>query len=371
MQNVSKTYLFANESHSARESIGLGMALNAHNHVSTNVQISHNLNVNTAVTVTTVATIPQPTAAVLERWNARSEPYRRLSPSYQAVMRRFISLAEWPHTRCNIFTAVAEAAKPPWKFSTRASYWIALHTAMEIAGVQPTPTDHRNMKWLESKAKQELPDQAPPLLVRHVERLAYDLILHFSDEAIILILVTWILGQRISDMILIDWRWIRVLTTTYGQQFLIITLIEGKVINRIGAYSLSLDLNSPIAQAILTLAHKKWTEFHGSRRLLTQHKDSRISFRLFDERTMNNVRIILHEVGGPEMQLRSVRRGGLQHMALLGYPLCTIITFSKHVTEHMLMTYLDKGAVVLNQTATQSAVTSTMTSTFPWLTISD
>ena len=60
----------------------------------------------------------------------------------------------------------------------------------------------------------------------------------------------------------------------------------------------------------------------------------------------------------PDLELRSVRRGGLQLMATLGFPWETILSFSKHGSTAMLMKYLDKGAVSLNQAQLQASTTN-------------
>ena len=56
------------------------------------------------------------------------------------------------------------------------------------------------------------------------------------DEAALLILITFFLGQRMGDMAKLQLQWIRCLNAS----FLVLTLVEGKLISKIGPYSLML-----------------------------------------------------------------------------------------------------------------------------------
>ncbi len=62
------------------------------------------------------------------------------------------------------------------------------------------------------------------------------------------------------------------------------------------------------------------------------------------EAVAKQVKAIL-KTAGHTLELRSIRRGGLQYMAVSGMPLEKILLFSKHRSMDMLMRYLDWGAV--------------------------
>jgi hypothetical protein len=64
-----------------------------------------------------------------------------------------------------------------------------------------------------------------------------------------------------------------------------------------------------------------------------------------------------------DLELRSIRRGGLQRMAALGVELETIRWFSNHTSVEMLLRYLDWGAVAATRKAAiLSAVQGTLAS---------
>ena len=57
----------------------------------------------------------------------------------------------------------------------------------------------------------------------------------------------------------------------------------------------------------------------------------------------SQIRSMLHEID-PELELRSIRRGGLQHMASReGVTLDQVLLHSKHKNVNMLRRYLDHG----------------------------
>lgn len=318
--------------------------------------INNNVKPQTAHTAP-IPVSPAPTSATLPTleetglvsvWEGRSPAYLRLSKSYQDCMKRFLPLTSFPQQRFAMLMAAGDAAKPtPWKFSTRASYWVAMMTSLELRGMQATPDDKRNLKWLEAQAIRQLPDQCPPLTISMLHQVMYSPIC-LQDEAIILLTVTWLLGQRVSDMVLLQLPWIRTLQTPQGN-FLMLTLVEGKVIGKIRPYTLSLDMTSPVAASLYRLAQSQMLNSNGTK--TTQ--------RLFSEQALSRCRTILHTID-PALQLRSIRRGGLQHMALMGVPLPEILTFSKHTTISMLTLYLDKGACLLSNAISQTGVTNVM-----------
>ena len=60
----------------------------------------------------------------------------------------------------------------------------------------------------------------------------------------------------------------------------------------------------------------------------------------------NEIRNLL-KAKNPEYNLLSLRKGGLQRMALRGLPYAAILEYSRHTTIDMLMRYLDWGKCAL------------------------
>ena len=89
-----------------------------------------------------------------------------------------------------------------------------------------------------------------------------------------------------------------------------------------------------------------------ARLLQLWHKRSGEKY-LFPPTTLHEAAARLHDRG---FENRSVRRGGLQLMALRGWSPAVILQFSRHRDEPMLMKYLAHGLVVTHTAVTMLAV---------------
>ena len=143
----------------------------------------------------------------------------------------------------------------------------------------------------------------------------------FPDHITLGIMITFVLGQRLSDMALIRTQRIsRVSHDTIG-----ITIIEGKVIPSTGPYSLYLNCHFGVGLLLLQFLQSK--------------KATVMDDFLFQDPSSfkNQAHLRLANIG---LENRSVRRGGLQHMAAAGIPPQELLQFSRHTSIQMLMRYL-------------------------------
>lgn len=223
--------------------------------------------------------------------------------------------------RFEVFLAVGEKAK--WRWSTREMYFTALLAAMQALEISPTLADKRNLKWLKAQTMKEIPNAATPMTVQQACCLPDD----FVSWAIQL---GFFLGQRLSDIVLLHSQRI-----TIAGPFLALTLVEGKVIPKIGPFTLFLPLRCWLSQRILSMKTRREVGY------------------LFPTETLQVAAFRLHSMG---LENRSVRRGGLQAMALQGWPISTLLQFSRHRDQPMLMKYLEHGRVVLSEAHTMAAV---------------
>jgi integrase len=144
-------------------------------------------------------------------------------------------------------------------------------------------------------------------------------------------MATFLLGQRISDMIQLgvnDLQW--------NDEFLMITVRRGKTVPAYShPYTLWLRRNKYPTESLIELttdATKK------NRLYLFSDLNSD------DERakTLNIMRDMLTSVND-QLELRSIRRGGLQRMANLGVKIEIVLEHSRHSDVSMLMRYLSWG----------------------------
>jgi hypothetical protein len=265
-----------------------------------------------------------------ERFSQRASAYRRTTRDYQQLQQRFVPLAAAHELkRFDIFMAYGDTQKgrhaEGWRWSTRASYWTAVLTMLESIGVIPQPHDRKNAAWLSVKLQQELPCTAPPLTVE----IANAMWRQYPDEVTLGILVTFVLGQRLSDVALIRMSRLNICEKTGA---ITMTLVEGKVIRFVGPYSLYLDGWQGVGKVLRSyLLHKQWTKPH------QPHCAYLLSDLMLPTTFLTCASARLADFG---LESRSVRRGGLQLMAQAGVPVEKLLLFSKHTSKKMLFRYL-------------------------------
>ena len=129
---------------------------------------------------------------------------------------------------------------------------------------------------------------------------------------------------------------------------LTITVRRGKVVPIIGPYVLSIASSHPLAMPLWSQCQKP--ECH-----LFLEEDSDEQRAAFAKRVQRA--LFLLNCG---LEARSIRRGGLQSMAAMNWPLDRILQFSQHRSEQMLLRYLDYGRAASHRTTQLVTVAFTM-----------
>lgn len=266
--------------------------------------------------------------ALNEKWAQRHAVVRSAtSKAYQKVMYNFLALSPLsPEVRIDIITAMS--AVLGWDPATTSKYWHATTAAMKSVNVEVTPLDRLCTKNLEILAKAKIPDlPTVPLSETDLQQILPAM----SWEAQMILLISFLLGQRICDVIKLTTDQIHQVTdTTTHTEFVTLTFYDGKTIARLQPYTLHLPKNSAAGHLIM-----KW-------------KDS--PAKSVNAMVCNEIRIALQTVNNGNYSLLSIRKGGLQRMALAGMRDEDILTFSRHTTISMLHRYLDWGRVALTST---------------------
>ena len=299
---------------------------------------------------TLITPIPAPTQATLTAWQQRATIWTHCyTERYTKTIYRFLGLAQ-VGSDASYTTMLSLAVANGWKTTTRAVYWAAVMAGKAVLGIAPTTIDKRATAFFEHAAKCAVVDYPTPM-----SEMDFHVILHELQTQTrqtlpihVAVVVCYVLGQRISDILQLaptDLRWQQMGTT----RVLAITIYRGKVISSIGPYSLFLP-EGFIAQALWNLAVARHAQ--GQRFIWTS-----ANTQIERERAGNLVRNLLHSVN-PDLEQRSIRRGGLEHMANAGWDTEIIrALFSKHSSEHMLMRYLANGRVCMAAAKVASAVT--------------
>ncbi|CUG90980.1 unnamed protein product [Bodo saltans] len=169
-----------------------------------------------------------------EAWSTRPAAYRRVSKDYQTAQKRLL-----------FFLAVEENSRFPYfldwcnekklRKSTIANYWQVVLAAASAINLQVPAHHARDLAWAQTQAAAELPMAAQAMSWKNVVEMWNC----HRDEAALVILVTFILGQRVSDMLLLIRERVTVCRNT-----ITLTMVQGKVIRFIGPYSLYLSASS-------------------------------------------------------------------------------------------------------------------------------
>ncbi|MBY0370912.1 hypothetical protein K2X33_09515, partial [bacterium] len=136
-------------------------------------------------------------------------------------------------------------------------------------------------------------------------------------------------GQRLPDILQLQSEDLQIMPQTKS---LCVTIRRGKVIRWVQPYCLHLPIETALAETLLEIRAER-----------------KLGQTLFNETTLPIARGIL-KAHNENLEIRSVRRGGLQALALLGIDIPELRrNFSKHSTDQMLLRYLCHGAFLLAQ----------------------
>jgi len=218
--------------------------------------------------------------------------------------------------------------------STAATYVAAAYAA------NPTADLKTLLRFYEKTSRTESRTRSTPMRAWHLKRL---LRRGWGDSAVVAVTLAFVFGQRISDVLQIRVENVSRVRLRAGK-FTVIKLVRGKTIRHTGPYTLHLPYRTHLAHSVRKLCRAGGDQLFvpngsggsksvGHQRML---KDIRLKLLAIDER----------------LDLRSIRRGGLQHMAQGGMPHAEIREhFSKHTTARRLMEYLEWGTFSKTQAA--------------------
>lgn len=267
----------------------------------------------------------------IEVWESRPVGFCLTTSAYQQTQKRML-----------MFMGVGEKARSAkfmeatarLRWSTRATYWVALRSAekvlvaMHAPGAVAAPDGAKMQKHLEAKAETEVPlrvactkaqllqwvTELPPLLAG----AAY---------------VTFFAGQRLCDVMRLTRRSITLQTC-----YVAITFYAGKVVGIIGPFTIHVHQETRLARILMercaALVEMDAPLFHSQ--LLSYDEERAIVSATMKE-------------SNASLDVRSLRRGGLQLMATAGMSLAAIRVFSKHASDAMLLKYLDHGKCLTAQ----------------------
>jgi integrase len=270
-----------------------------------------------------------------EQFRNRALGFRLQTEAHQATMRRLLPFMLVPGaTRSEIYMALSEGTILP---STRSAYWITIQSLEACM----RPSD-RSPDAAKITTKLENLAAVYAAAIDRPTCVEADIRLWVAKKGLptkwaAIIRLTFILGQRIGDLCLLQVRCL----STMGE-WTVITFLEGKVIPQTGPFSIHIRSGSATAKLL-------WS-------LVKEMNDPLTRIFIDKGETYKEVRDGIHAHIGRDV--RCLRRGGLQAMALLGHSAEDIRLFSRHATVPMLMKYLQNGKVLVSQAIRTGGIVS-------------
>ena len=277
---------------------------------------------------------PLPSGKTLSVFQGRHEALKTFSDGYMQTQERLLFLFDHvPEKRFAVFEL--ECYKRALAPTTAHTYWTAFagidKMLSDVLGA--TPAVRRCSQVLEDRALQ-YPVAFPQPLTGHLRQRLRDTVVAGNAGVHVLIEACWILGQRFGDFIQLA-----VNDFLVKDDKILITFRRGKTVSYTKPYTLTLSRAHPIVEALLQIRTNAQTM--GWLFLVTPKNEPELRQRLLRKASAHLSTV------DDRLEVRSIRRGGLQHMASLGMTTDEIRDFSKHTSNEMLMRYLAWGQVAL------------------------
>lgn len=294
---------------------------------------------------------PQPPLHLLRAFEAAHPVFKTSTQGYLSTQRQMLWLAALNHP-ARMLRFEAECLARKLSPTTAATYWTAFTTVLKALKQEVTQDDKKYGKLLESRAVMHPVKHAVPMTLTHVATVLHLEPLH---PLTVLIVLAFVGGQRISDMLRLAAA--DVFPEPSGKG-LLITVRRGKTVALVGRpYTIPIPATTSFGEWNLCSRLLEWRTSRtkdGHMFLWTENDEekSRNESSAFTSRLLAMV--------SPDLEIRSVRRGGLIRMATMAIPLKTILLFSQHQSESMLHRYLDWGRMAIHQLDEMSAVARKM-----------
>lgn len=289
---------------------------------------------------------PEPLPSTMELWIQRHPAYS-FTKRYMDSQKRFLFLADIdPNDRFEQFEMMCflKQLAP----TTAESYWTTWLGVQKAIGVRPCEADARVTKILKARSAAYPVNFPKAMSFEDLQTFIETFKDHFPSITAVVALA-FLNGQRISDAIQIaaadiDWE--------NHSEFVKITVRFFKTMSTSQPYTLWIRRDKYPAEDVIqtALAAKSRNRLFLLSDLNSDEERSKI---------LSTIREMIISVND-ELELRSIRRGGLQRMANLGFPLKTIREFSQHVDDDMLMRYLGWGTFNVHRKSEMTEVIDAM-----------
>ena len=230
-----------------------------------------------------------------------------------------------------------------WSWSTSATYVGAIVELKKGARETVSRRFQKFVKFIDAKALVEKKKPIIPVTKKQSRKLWKSLRRALkkppgpTTRVQLAILLSWVFGQRPSDTLQLHGSDMATLKFLENR-FTVITYRRGKTIASTGPFTIHVK-RGQLTKWIKILLNERPDRFVFTPEPLP--RDMEEIPPLIRQQMAKIASKLLRELG---VEVRSVRRGGLQHLALLGMTLSDIrLHYSHHKSEQMLGRYLDHG----------------------------
>ena len=294
---------------------------------------------------------PEASQKMISKWMNRHPAFKTFSANYTATQKRMLLIAQVPpQDRFEEFEKICfQRCLAP---TTAETYWTTLVSIQKSLGLEVSDADQRITRLMKARSVAYPVNFPTPATMNDIQLLSKT----FAKELpslVAVIAMTFVLGQRISDMI-------QLATADLDpqQKFLTITVRRGKTFTTAKPYTLWLRRNIfPTEEMVSLLVRSK-----KANRIFLLSESNSESERNKISQTIHEMLIAIND----NLELRSLRRGGLHLMAENGHSMESILNFSRHADVDMLMRYLDWGKVSADRRDEMLSVVDSSTNSFPW-----
>lgn len=276
-------------------------------------------------------------AGMQDKFDGRDQGFKLTTTDYQRVQRRllvFLVVENISETFLDTagFRAPSKAVDDLLMApSTASTYWVAITAAAKAVGMV-IPDATKVDTWLNHISEMN-PPARPSLTLEELHLAAGSAPPHVKDA----MFLSFLMGQRLGDVLLLQQRSISVVQNTLQRKSsCCVTFYEGKTVGLTGVYTLHIPIVGEAANIMIRAQERSWENLFVPPGEIKETVRAEANLQIGD--------------------VRALRRGGLQMMALMEVPLDEILLFSRHQSVKMLYKYLQYGTVLMHQANTTERI---------------
>ena len=265
-------------------------------------------------------------------FDGRPIAYKQMfTAQWGALQRRFVHLWQFQDADAEEHFYEMRDQKN-WSATTTASYWGAYISAATVLNKAVSPGQKMTCRLLNALAKEETAKRMTiPLQMEQLRSLKHTMKGSLAERDLFMaVAAAFTLGQRIGDTLRLRKTSVaRLLDPLTNVEYVTLTYLRGKTTRRTQPYTLHIPMVFSTGAELWEMASRQTNSLY-----------------LFPQDQVHIIREKLKSIS-EHLCLLSIRKGGLQHLAISGVPEDMLLQYSRHTIIKMLHRYLDWGKFAL------------------------